>query len=298
MRKNTVFRWLALALAGGMLAGLAACASKGVPAKAESEILQDVEENDVYYSDYNLEISASNIIKRQTNPEDKADYVWIEVSAFNYDFTYTATYAISYSLYNDGWLADEVVVENSSYVANHPESVSQEQADEAITRQGYGPWEFIGREESENAVLFEYAVSTYECYMKTTQQINVIYTFTPYEGWVCQVTEGPISRDLDVLGEWRYQDNSMGEDFYVNILSVDTQEKEITLEYSIANYHGKSYTSNGVVTLYLWELNENNWDIDVDGFLFQVTAGKLQLKIPGDYGCGVFVGSHWLTRQT
>ncbi|MCD8107427.1 MAG: hypothetical protein LUE20_05630 [Oscillospiraceae bacterium] len=75
---------------------------------SESDIIEDVIANDSYFEDFGLTVISYEVEKRQTNEDDKTDYVWFNVVADNDTFEYTASYKISYGLYNDGWLLDDI----------------------------------------------------------------------------------------------------------------------------------------------------------------------------------------------
>ncbi len=60
--------------------------------KNESEVLADVKNQDSFISEYNLKIRSSSVIKRQTNIDQKTDYVWVSLKADNADFSYSAEY--------------------------------------------------------------------------------------------------------------------------------------------------------------------------------------------------------------
>ncbi len=92
---------------------LSACES--VPKeKTEDEILAEIQAQDNYFGDYNLQVTSFSISKRQTNADEKTDYVWCEVSAANNDFSYLAEYQIVYGLYNEGWMLDYCSMDSSS----------------------------------------------------------------------------------------------------------------------------------------------------------------------------------------
>ena len=76
-------------------------------AKSEADIRVDIQKEDRCFSDYSLKIKSSTITKRQTNQDDKTDYVWVELTAENDAFTYQAEYELMYVLYNDGWLLEK-----------------------------------------------------------------------------------------------------------------------------------------------------------------------------------------------
>lgn len=82
---------------------LAACGDKAV---RDDQILNDVEALEVF-SNLGVEINDFSIVKRQTSPEDKTDYVYVHVEAANKDISIVRNYMLTYILYNDGWLFEE-----------------------------------------------------------------------------------------------------------------------------------------------------------------------------------------------
>lgn len=86
-----------------MIFSLSACSEKEV---SEKQIFSDVENLEVF-SNLNVEISDFNIIKRQTSPEDKIDYVYVTVKAANEDLSIIRNYLLTYILYNDGWIFEK-----------------------------------------------------------------------------------------------------------------------------------------------------------------------------------------------
>lgn len=95
---------------------LTGCTEK---AKSEKEIVADLRASEQFISE-NLEISDYEIIKRQTDPENHSDVVYLTVRSDDPDLTCALTYKVSYILYNDGWIL------------------------ESVGRSKDGPWEFSG----------------------------------------------------------------------------------------------------------------------------------------------------------
>lgn len=114
-----------------LILGLSACGGNTSGGKTsertENQISEDVQAKDDYFSNYNLKVDSFSISKRQTNQEDKTDFVWCTVAASNNTLSYSAEYKLTYVLYNDGWLLEEYVQESSSVT---PKSMLSE--DEAM----------------------------------------------------------------------------------------------------------------------------------------------------------------------
>lgn len=57
--------------------------SCGTAEKSEKELQADVQAEDFMLYNYDLEVEEFEIIKRQTNDDDKQDFVWCSVQAEN-----------------------------------------------------------------------------------------------------------------------------------------------------------------------------------------------------------------------
>lgn len=66
------------------------------------------------FTEHDLEITDMQVIKRQTTVEDKVDIVYVSGSAENDIALYNFDYKMTYNLYNEGWILDEVNKEGSS----------------------------------------------------------------------------------------------------------------------------------------------------------------------------------------
>lgn len=104
--------------------------NQGFSVSDEQQILADVQAKDSYYSTYSLNIDSFSITKRQTNADDKNDFVWCAVAASNSVFSYSAEYKVTYVLYNDGWLLEECNQSNSSVIPNSPPTQTQAEAEQ------------------------------------------------------------------------------------------------------------------------------------------------------------------------
>ena len=101
-----------------LILGLSACGGNTSGGKnserTENQISSDVQAQDDYFNTYSLKVDSFSISKRQTNREDKTDFVWCAVTASNNAISYSAEYKLTYVLYNDGWLLEEYTQESSS----------------------------------------------------------------------------------------------------------------------------------------------------------------------------------------
>ena len=117
-RKNIIVVISIMILAVCLMCGLAACDSTPKE-KTEDQVSADIQAQDNYFSDYNLKVRSFSISKRQTNADDKNDFVWCQITAANDDFSYTAEYRVAYVLYNEGWILEDCSKESSSIKPSH-----------------------------------------------------------------------------------------------------------------------------------------------------------------------------------
>ena len=229
--------------------------------KSDSEILNEISQLDSYFCEYDLSVDSYEITKRQTNPDDKTDYIWISLSASNDFFTYTNSYELMYVLYNDGWLLEDYDDGHALYEVIDYNTITQADADQVMASSEFDQWEFHHRENKTNRAVFYYTASVSQYYLKTDYLVAVTYQFTPYDLWgTATVSPEETQRTPDFLGEWVYQDDTR--DFWVNITSVDLNKKSITLEYRLNNItlkgtyslgsHTGNLSSDGTITLPLY----------------------------------------------
>lgn len=205
---------------------LSACSGNS---KSEKEIANDIAEQNHYFQTYDLELEDYTVSKRQTNKEEKTDYVWITISGSNDDFEYTAEYELLYVLYNDGWLLEDYELVDSSYKAL---SVYETNEIEAELSQEYDVLSLVDRNDGTNKVTLTYAAEKHDELFTTHYEVVVEAEFEPsvWEVTDIEVTEG--DRELNVIGEWVYTDTD-GRYYYMHISNV--QDTTVTINYLFAN---------------------------------------------------------------
>ena len=72
-----------------------------------------------------VEIADYEIIKRQTNKEDKTDFIYLTVRTDDPELTCELSYIMQYVLYNEGWLLESVerYLDGPWHLGNPPEEV-------------------------------------------------------------------------------------------------------------------------------------------------------------------------------
>lgn len=227
---------------------LSACGGQTIQGKSDSEIAQDIQLNDARFSDYGLIIESFAEIKRQTNPEDKTDYVWFEVNASNHRLTYRGTYELCYVLYNDGWQVEDFSVTS---VDISPLSYPTEEMASAAMQETYPGCEFLScdYDYDKNTVqfLFKWAETAY--YATTVYDVTLDYTFHPRDGWSGSYQKSEHAVYPDIVGQWRYEEQNTGEadrnytksrSYYINILSCSGEIVQFEYDLSTVEHRRRN----------------------------------------------------------
>lgn len=257
-------RITALALALLCLLGLAACGS-GPKAASESTIREDVIGWDevIYSSD--LELVSLEIVKRQTNEDQKTDFVWVDIVAENEDCRYIASCKLSYGLYNDGWLLDsyEVLEDSMEYLNGPDPNAVLARANELMDQyyanfssRNKGTVELVGLSVNGDrcVALIDHAEQMGQSGLLTIHwRFNLILSLDE-QGWTRGAWDGTMrdyAYDWDLVGEWT--GSCGGEDFRMQVHSYDPDQKSVEVEYVFG-----SRRSDGVETMYI--VNQDFWD--------------------------------------
>ncbi len=217
------------------------CSCSSTPReKSEAEILEDISNQDTYIATYGLNITSHTVEKRQTNTEEKTDYVWVSVEAENEEFTYANSYEVRYVLYNEGWMLEDINASQGTYVATHPEVITKQHADACVSNNSsYEAYHLQDRQESENEITFFYTAERYGRYVKRVYDVSVTYRFSPETSWY---TDGAVENGcdyvIDAIGEWKAEgEGKLGhESVSLNILDVDYANNQITFTYDFKDY--------------------------------------------------------------
>ena len=221
---------------------LTSCSTSSV--KSEADILSDIQGQDNWYHDFGLTIEATDITKRQTNKDDKTDYIWVDVSAFNDDFSYTGSYELTYILYNDGWMLEDF--EQRSRAFDVKKICDQEIADIAL-EENYDS--FLLENESsviDNTMNFTYvADSVISEYLSQQYNVSVVCSYSPLYSWkVDQVSEELLGENWDFNGSYVYKDEETA--INIEIFDFDADALTASLSYSIASYADPDSTSRSI----------------------------------------------------
>lgn len=225
--------------------------SNGNDAKSESEILKDISTQDHYFSNYEIEISSSNITKRQTNEDSKTDYVWISIVGEAEDFTYFADYELTYVLYNDGWLLENFDEVNSSYEAKLKPDIKAIESTIPVT---YTDCSLISEQQS-SANSYSYLYSGYSeisDVLLAQYDLTVTAYFNPNSGWTTSLSEKEGALNWNLNGNWEYNNGDINISAVVSDFIEDPNGEEhiLQIEYTCKTDNG-IISSNGVIEYYL-----------------------------------------------
>lgn len=199
--------------------------------KSEKDITNDISNADSYFTLYDLQLTDYEITKRQTNNSEKTDFVWIEISGENDDFSYDASYTATYIKYNDGWHLEDYTLEKSDYSAlSEPsldsvkDNLSKDYADLEVVQNNGRP--------GSNKKSYVLSGSIKDNYIIRTYEIRTNYVFSPKTGWDKESEEDSISAvQYDIVGEWLFEDSD--HIYYIHI--SDATDDKVTFKYSFLN---------------------------------------------------------------
>ncbi|NBI11347.1 hypothetical protein D1641_15230 [Colidextribacter sp. OB.20] len=230
-----------------ILMSLSGCSKSG---KSEKEIINDLQADPVFIS-ADVEISDYKIIKRQTDVENKTDFVYITVHTNAPELTSSLTYELKYELYNEGWIL------------------------ESVMRYYDGPWEFSGlsneqllADVKDNDYYFsdwDLDVEDFEIVEETCDSNAMVY----YEKWITiDLAAHHTSFDYHssykmcygiVDGIWQLQSAEIQNRRYAPTYSAGTGNVMETLDMNLQNLYlldGVSYQYDN----YQYLRTDSDWD--------------------------------------
>lgn len=257
--------------------------------KSEKDIANDIAAKNHYFSTYNLRLDDYTVSKRQTNKDEKTDYVWISIIGSNDEFEYTAEYELLYILYNDGWLLEDYEMLDSNYKAL---SAFETNELEEELLQDYDVLSLVNRRDETNKSALIYLAEKHDELFTTHYEITIETEFEPSVWTVTNIDEIEGERDLNIVGEWVYTDNA-GRYYYMHI--SDVHDTTITINYLFANTSKTDewnyILSNGYQEIELKTYYSEFTGTDDDLLYFHLTNGD---GIPRGPGGDINFGYLWL----
>lgn len=237
MRKHILL--FAVMLMGLLI--LAGC-SHAPAVKSDSEIMNELSSGKYLGESYpNFAIKDVEIIKRQTDVEDKSDKVYVTLSVINDDESISGyiDMVLLYELYNDGWILEECELDYDG-AWFRPEKILELSLDEVSSALNYATGETISdvavydaEADLENGIVV-YSVTGKECHTYMTGELDatLAYQFwSSYGYWGGPyLTINSYEEYWHIAGKFDNPDDS--DDL---ILVVDGSISTLSVEYSNAN---------------------------------------------------------------
>lgn len=234
--------------------------------KSEQEIMADLQEKGIPEDNETAVITDLEIIKRQTNAEDKQDLVYVTIQAEAETAKYVRSYQVEYGLYDDGWVLDDVsrfedgenkiipLTEPSSaeldqYFQNvndeinaHNAKYSDEDEDYIISNPPYSSWEITSQEvdaESRRAIM-QVQASRETPFLITHETMVLPWTFCEDGQWrVLQIDIYSVNEAIQSIAfDWSKltsMDFSFREDIYysatLDVTDTDYRNNTISVDF-------------------------------------------------------------------
>ena len=280
----------------------------GMSAKTDAEVVEEIRyqfEQECSYLPTFDNISVV-IDQRQTNAQEKTDYVWASIVATNDYLEYAGSCYAGYVCYNDGWALSFIDFDDFRHSVQRS-TVSEEDAEKVIAEHYGGVYDEITLDYRDTNLMLESDTFIYlgtytDGYVTVTDEIEVRYRHKLNTGWdFVDVSSKKILQEWDVLGKWVCK--SDGNDLWIDIIAFEDNiitvefDFDYTCGYDSAWYGWKEveehYASDGVET-------RTVWDTDV-GTRFQIIESNYK-----SYPCvflsetqGItFDGLSWLDNDT
>ena len=241
--------------------------------KIKSDLLQSladgvkVTEGDYeYYSqispDHEYIFSDFEIEKRQTTPENKTDTVYVNASLSSTDdiIQYIGHFVLYYSLYNNGWMLDDIRVDSFAYVPLQSTEFTIEELTEVLNC-----WDY---KNATNINVTNYEADLdegYICYYLTATcqykyvvedfDIEIVFKFTE-AGW--NASNAYVSNITSTNNIWYIADEFDNPDDRDNlIINVDGLIDTLSITYHEFNlYSPDDYSS--ISNIYIYKVSETS----------------------------------------
>lgn len=199
-----------LILAGCVILLFSGC---GKSVKNEAAIRADLDEGNYLSSEgVNFKTSEFRIIKRQTDVDNKSDKIFASIKAISEDVSaqMTGEYTITYGLYNDGWLIDDVSTDSVTILPLQGKEFTNDELVEAFSVWEYDNIETVSvheyEEDLENGMIYYYVYAEDVC-AYATEYIYATITFYysisgGWQPWNCWVDVGSSEYDWHIAGKY------------------------------------------------------------------------------------------------
>ncbi|MCR5664311.1 MAG: hypothetical protein K6G17_05435 [Oscillospiraceae bacterium] len=284
----------------------------------EKKIQADIEETDDWKR-FNVKTKDFNVIKRQTNIDDKEDVVYLCIEGENDRYIVKQYYIATYNLYNEGWILDSLdELYNDKYQSfvQPTKRVSQEMVDEqSRSVKGRGKLEALFSFSDAKMIEFhpqavsvdyylaenygydEYAVSARTEYAWFDEEITIPIVFN-FEfissdygyGWVGRIDENRIIRNIKlnsgILGYWEddyYNGDLWGDPNYPSPFYAKLAVSDYSDDSCLLEFH--SCTFNG--SFYTYGVKDYSGSASLDVYRDDNTGKITDVSLVFDSDNGV-----------
>ena len=230
---------------------LYSCSKSIWGAKSDGKIRKEIQEkfemkySNIFFSDISVDID-----KRQTNQDDKTDYITLSIVAENEDIELSCNCETEYIKYNEGWNLEVCEFKDTSYTLLRT-SVTEEDAEKAFLdnyTEEYDELELIDRETllGEKKDIFYYQVIKEKGYREENKEIEFGYEYSLNGGWeFSNIEVTNVHNTWTIEGRWTYSDTKTN--MWVDIKGIydDEIELEYDLNYTCTQEIGGAYSQPG-----------------------------------------------------
>lgn len=218
------------------------CSTNNDGAKKE-QIKEDIETSE-YLSQYGLEVYDINIEKRKTDRGNKIDSIFVSVNSKNEDIDYLCKLELNYTLYNEGWLLDNILpYQEEEWCISPFKDVSNEDIENAIKRRYTGPYNVdipsFKRIDEYHTIITKNG--------KIGNEVTYIYEFTKEHPYLTSISTEEIKFEFFV-GDTDWTANEKDDHLvidYVQNWNINgtweyTNSNDFSAKITINNYDGKT----------------------------------------------------------
>lgn len=210
---------------------------KKLPYTSEKLQEQFCRDGEIFQIYPDLHITHFEITDRRTNTQGGTDLVTCAVSAENHSFSYSAFVTMSFTLYDQGWLLENMDSYEEAYCPLNC-TITQDMADGLAATLDYDEAVPVGNDISleDGRAYFYYDTKEYEGYWEIDSYLMLIYEFTPETGWAFK--EEDLTTDSEhwnlnkLCGTWRTEKAGMDGYFEMTIENIDSDHGIVSGSYS------------------------------------------------------------------
>lgn len=293
-------KWIMTAVLILIAVGLIGCSDSKSGGKSENEIKTDLVAQqlpaEAYTDSEPPEITSFQILKRQTNVDDKTDLVYVTYTTTTACADFVRSYLLTYTLYNDGWILDDYEYCDGDY-----RTIPKVEPDDELVDSLFEYYDFQGGEYT-NWVITERNVdvengtanftvqasqSLCDGYATTDEVYNIPLFFSEYGVWSSYGNGDFVSDSFSI--DWS---NLIGLTFfdhyydetYITIDEYDDVSGEITLTLNAKRYGASTLVLSPQQMPMAPSEGFLNMNSD-DRYSFYWSDGKYELKVStGDTG--------------